>query len=190
MPRRIVLYGAGALARECFEIVSRMARSGQDVECTGFLVDEHYGGPATLLGLTVHCGGLPIGNDQSLSYCIAIGDGTARARIAARLSLHGARFVTLIDPQVWIGATCKVGEGSILFGHSSVSVNSTLGRHVLVNPGCTVAHDNRIGDFCSLSPGVNLAGTVECEEGCFLGTGAVVRPRIRIGRYAKSLCAT
>ena len=154
------------------------------MECVAFRVDASEDNNQTLLGLPVVSDPHRFVGDGAVRYCIAVGDPVSRCRIAKKLALEGALFESIVDPQAWIGATCSIGKGSIIFGYSSVTADSMVGRHVLINPGCTVAHDNRIDDFCSLSPGVDLAGHVECDEGCFLGTGAAVRPRIRLGRYA------
>ncbi|MFX6281342.1 hypothetical protein ABTF86_19980, partial [Acinetobacter baumannii] len=87
----------------------------------------------------------------------------------------------IIDPAVLIGASSTIREGSMILGHASITADARLGTHVLVNPGSTIAHDNRIADFATLSPGVHLAGHVTVDEGAFLGTGACVIPGIRIG---------
>jgi acetyltransferase EpsM len=72
----------------------------------------------------------------------------------------------------------------MVFGFTSITANAILGRHVLVNPGTTIAHDCQLGDFATLGPSCALAGGVIVEESVELGVGVRVTPRVRIGRAA------
>jgi acetyltransferase-like isoleucine patch superfamily enzyme len=72
----------------------------------------------------------------------------------------------------------------MILGAMNATTDVTIGDHVLVNPGCLIAHDCRIDSFASLGPGVNLAGRVTVLEGASLGAGAVVTPGRSIGAWA------
>lgn len=185
MTERLVLYGAGALAREIVDVIIRRRGAGADIEFLGALVDPDYEAPEAFHGKPVLRDVGAFGGDDTLRFVVALGDPKARAGAVGRLeSALGARFASVIDPSVLIGTGSSVGAGTVILGHASITTDTRLGRHVLVNPGCTIAHDNRLADFATLSPGVHLAGHVTVEEGAFLGTGACVIPRIRIGTGA------
>jgi acetyltransferase-like isoleucine patch superfamily enzyme len=62
-----------------------------------------------------------------------------------------------------------------------ITTNIVVGRHVLLNLGCTIGHDAVLGDFSSLMPQVNLGGGSTLQEGVFAGTNATVLPRVCIG---------
>ena len=96
----------------------------------------------------------------------------------------GARFATVRHPAAVVGPRVVLGLGTLLIGPLSITADVEIGDHVLLNPGCTVAHDCRIDRFANLGPRVALAGGVVVEEGADLGTGAVVAPRCRIGAWA------
>jgi serine acetyltransferase len=62
-----------------------------------------------------------------------------------------------------------------------LTTNIRLGRHVLLNLGCTVGHDAVLEDFCSLMPHANVGGEAHLEAGVYLGTNATVINRVRVG---------
>jgi serine acetyltransferase len=55
---------------------------------------------------------------------------------------------------------------------------------VHVNLACTVGHDAVLEDYATLAPGVHVSGHVVVEEGAYVGTGANVVERLRIGRWS------
>lgn len=175
MSRPFTIIGAGGLGRE---VLAALQAAGEHV--SGFLVES---GHAT--GIVA---GLPVTDAAGAWQCsgslvVAVGDGHARARIVNRLG-DKARFRQVRHPGAVLGPRTAAGEGSMLIGPLSVTVDVEIGAHALLNPGCTIAHDCRIGRFASLGPRVALAGGVVVEEGANIGTGAVVAPRCRIGAWA------
>lgn len=183
---RVVIFGAGGLGREVAEVLRDAAAAGQPVAPLGFVVDGPYDAPATLHGLPVWRDvEAVLRGDPTASIILALGNPALRAETARRVeALVGQRFATLIHPRAWVGRTVTVGAGSVVFGFSSITTDATLGRHVLVNPGVTIAHDCRIGDFVSIGPGAALAGAVVVGDGAELGVGAKVMPRCEVGTRA------
>lgn len=185
MTIRLVLYGAGALAREIVDALERLNAQGISIELQASIVDSEFEAPETFRGRPIMRDVRALAGDDSLRFVVALGEPAPRARAVARLrSEIGAQFTSIIDPGVLVGASSWIGPGAVILGHSSITADARLGEHVLVNPGCTIAHDNLLDNFATLSPGVKLAGHVAVEEGAFLGTGACVIPRIRIGAHA------
>jgi acetyltransferase-like isoleucine patch superfamily enzyme len=74
--------------------------------------------------------------------------------------------------------------GAVLAAGSRITTNVRAGRHVHLNVAATVAHDCRLDDYVSLSPGVHVSGNVTIGREVFLGTGAVVVPGCTIGAGA------
>ncbi|NLB74776.1 MAG: acetyltransferase, partial [Firmicutes bacterium] len=46
-----------------------------------------------------------------------------------------------------------------------VNAGTVVGQHAILNTGCTIDHDCKIGSYAHISPGVNLAGGVTVGEG-------------------------
>lgn len=185
-PGRIILIGAGALAREMVQVIRDIAASGRAAECVAMAVDAGYSVDASALPVPIVTDWAAEARaDAALRLVVAIGNPVARAAVVRRIEDEiGPRFATLVHPLVWLGDTVVVGEGSMLFGHVSATTDVAIGRHVLVNPGSTLAHDVILEDFATLAPGVHLAGQVTVEAGADLGTGVAVIPRRRIGAGA------
>lgn len=185
-PGRVVVFGAGGLGRELLQVLRDIAASGLHAECVAFAVDPGFAPGAEIDGVPVREDiAAMLRHDPALGVVVALGNPAARAAAVARLQAEGAkRFATLRHPTAWIGKQVSIGEGAMVFGHTSMTTNVTVGRHVLVNPGCTIAHDAVLEDFATLGPSVALAGGVHLEAGVEIGIGARVAPRIRIGRDA------
>jgi sugar O-acyltransferase (sialic acid O-acetyltransferase NeuD family) len=176
----VVIYGAGGLGRELLQVLRDMG-----TPCAGFVVDPRFPSPNSVHGVAVRRSADAFAVDPSVRFVIALGDPVARARVVAELErLTGPRFATIIHPRAWIGDSVSIGEGSMVFGLTSVTADARIGRHVLVNPGTTIAHDCSLSDFATLGPSCALAGGVIVEEGAELGVGVRVAPRVRIGRGA------
>jgi sugar O-acyltransferase (sialic acid O-acetyltransferase NeuD family) len=176
----IAIYGAGGLGRELLQVLRDMG-----TPCAGFVVDRRFPAPAAIQDVAIHRSVHVLSADPSVSFVIAIGNPTARARLAAELEREiGSRFGTVIHPRAWVGSSVHIGMGSMVFGPASITADARLGRHVLVNPGTTIAHDCELADFATLGPSCASAGGVIVDEGAELGVGVRVAPGVRIGRGA------
>jgi acetyltransferase EpsM len=176
----VAIYGAGGLGREILQVLDDCG-----IPCAGFVVDPQFPAPDAICGVAVHRSLTALAADHSVKFVIALGNPAARARVATALAQQiGSRFATIIHPRAWIAGTVDIGPGSMVFGLSSVTADTSVGRHVLINPGTTIAHDCELADFATLGPSCALAGGVIVEEAAELGIGVRVAPRIRIGRAA------
>jgi acetyltransferase EpsM len=183
-PGRVLVFGAGGLGKEILQMLRDIAASGRSAECVAFGVDPGVEAPDAVHGVPVRRDAeAMLRADATLHVVVALGNPAAREAIAERLAAEAdARFATLVHPAAWLGNTVEIGEGSMVFGFSSATSDVHIGRHVLVNPGCNIAHDCVLGDFVTLAPAVALAGGVRVEHGAELGIGARVAPRLGIGR--------
>jgi acetyltransferase EpsM len=185
-PGRVLIFGAGGLGREMLQVLRDIAAAGGAAECLAFVVDPGLAAPEAVQGVPVRRDAVAmLRSDTGLRVVVALGNPAAREAVAARLAAEaGARFATLLHPTAWLGAKVAVGEGSMVFGFSSATTDVRIGQHVLINPGCSIAHDCVLDDFATLAPAVALAGGVRVEHGAELGIGARVAPRLCIGHGA------
>ncbi len=195
--KRIVMMGAGAFARETLWAVNEMKEGFGSYSVIGFLDDDetkrgkpvlpHSKGEVTteltILGSLDHIIHSGFGDFDFILP--AIGTTEAKKSFTERILAYGCRLPgPVIHRSVELGHDNVLGDGTIIFAGSTITVNSVLGLQVNVNPQCSIAHDVIIGDFCNLSPGVHLTGGVRLEEGVNIGTGAVILPRITIGKWS------
>lgn len=59
--------------------------------------------------------------------------------------------------------------------------NRVLGLHVIINRGCLIGHHVQIGDYVTISPGVNIARKSKIGDLCFIGMSAVILDGISVG---------
>ena len=117
---------------------------------------------------------------------IAIGLGAVRRSLDQRLTEAGWEAATLIHPSATIGAECEIAPGVVITAGVRVTTNVRLGRHVHLNVNSTVSHDCVLGNYVTVSPGVNIPGHVTLDEGVECGTGATFFQVSRSGAIAES----
>lgn len=179
MTAPLVLVAASGLAREVLSVCA-----AQGVSVLGVLDDNPdlvgvgFGTTTVLSGLD----GIRGHVDAPLLLCA--GKGAARRELAARLAALGVgddRFATLVDPSVYVPATCSLGPGSILLAGVVLTADVRLGRHVVCMPNVTLTHDDELADYVTLTAGVSLGGGVRVGEAAYVGMNAAVRERVVIG---------
>lgn len=176
----VAIYGAGGLGREILQLLKEA-----EISCSGFVADPQFAAPEHIEDIRVYREIDTLAKRKSVNFVIAIGNPLDRSRIAAKLSLKiGQRFATVIHPAALVGQTVKIGDGSIILGMVSITSDVVIGRHVLINPGTTIAHDCNLADFATVGPSCALAGGVTLENGAELGIGVSIAPRLRIGAGA------
>lgn len=116
---------------------------------------------------------------------VAIGSSTVRKAVIHKISAD-FNFLTIMHPQAIIQdkVSVRIGKGSIICAGSILTCDISLGDFTIVNLNCTIGHDVKIGDFCSLMPSVNLSGNVTLQDGVFIGSGATVLQGITVGEGA------
>jgi sugar O-acyltransferase (sialic acid O-acetyltransferase NeuD family) len=179
--RPLVIVGAGGLGREIHVLVQQLNDQHPAWQLLGFYDDAPPLHPLPLpyLGTVADLNAA----DQAVDVAVAVGSSAARAAVVARLTSAHLSFPTLIHPGVAqapfqhlaLGPGCLITQGCIL------TTNVRLGRHVLLNLGCTIGHDAVLEDFCSLMPHANVGGEAYLESGVYLGTNATVINQVRVG---------
>ena len=125
-------------------------------------------------------------SSEPLGFLVAIaGDrGEDRVEIQEYLKAFGCTPLTAKHPTACVTDSVIIGAGSQILANSTVCVETVIGPACIVNTGATVDHECRIGAGVHIGPGANLAGCVEVEDYSTIYTGAVILPRIRIGKGA------
>ena len=93
-------------------------------------------------------------------------------------------FATLIDPLAIISDRVQIGVGCIVCAGSILTVDITIGNHVIINLDCTLGHDVIIGDYVTVYPSVNISGNVEIGGEAELGTGTQIIQGKQIGKQS------
>jgi sugar O-acyltransferase (sialic acid O-acetyltransferase NeuD family) len=187
MSKKLVILGAGGFAREVAWLVAEMncANVSNDWDIIGFLKHSMDRLGQTINGIPVIDAGEVAKHLPHIYAVAAIGDPQTRERAVIEAKGIGCKFATLIHPGVQMDlGTVKIGAGSIVCAGNTLTVNVSIGEHVILNLDCTVGHDTVIEDYVTVSPGCHLSGYTTIRRGAYLGTGAVTIERREIGAHS------
>lgn len=177
--RRVLILGAGEHSRAVADLAGE---AGWTV--AGFT--DRAGPPRPgILGTDADIGALARAGAIDAAV-VGVGNSALARRAELFRLLHdcGLAGPALVHPRAVLSQSCRVGDGSVVFGGCVLGAGVEVGVNGVCYSGVIVEHDCRVGDHCYLSPGVVLSGRVTVERGAFLGAGAVVVPGIRIGTGA------
>lgn len=182
--KNLYIIGAGGFGREVAWLVERINAKRPTWDIKGFIDDN----PSIIGQLE---GGYPVAGSSELllqkteetwAVC-AVGNAKTREKIIEKIKVNPyIQFATLIDPSVILSDRVTVGEGSIICAGSILTVDITIGKHVIINLDCTIGHDDIISDFVTIYPSVNVSGNVIVGTCTELGTGMQVIQGKKIGK--------
>lgn len=178
----IVLYGAGAHAREVAEIVLHVRDEAGGPGLLGFLDDRPDKHGAVIDDFPV-LGGLDwlASHTSEVEVIVAIGDVAVRKRLALEIEAMGAKFGRAISPLAHLSKRAQIGVGCMVFPRAVVSTNVSIGRHVILGVHSNVSHDSTVGDYSFVCPAAILTGGVTLGDEVMLGSNATVIPGRQIG---------
>ena len=176
--QRILVYGAGGHAKVVIDILERT----EQYEITGIVDDDPARTGNNFCGHPV-LGGLDflLEHGPEERVVLAIGDNSARERLANRLEPLGFQFATAVHPVTSLARDGALGPGTVVMANVAVNPGTVVGRHAILNTGATIDHDCAIGDFAHISPGAHLGGNVTVGPLAHVGIGVSVIPGISIG---------
>jgi sugar O-acyltransferase (sialic acid O-acetyltransferase NeuD family) len=182
--QKLVIIGSGGHARVILDMADR-----QKLETIGFIDDNKPAGQL-IDGVPVLGGVQDIGRiaaqDGSFGFVAAIGDNFARAELVRRVSgmYPSLVWTAVIDPSAVISRRAQIGEGAMILAGTVINPGVKIGRHVIINNSCSIAHDTEFGAFSSAAPGVLTGGNVSVGELSHIGVGAAVSHGVKIGAHA------
>ncbi len=184
MLKDLYIIGAGGFGREVAWLVEKINRVEPTWKLEGFIDDN-----ADIHGI-IQDGYSVVGNCDYLMNVMeevwvvcAVGTAKIRKEIIKKLKkFTNVKFATLIDPDVICSQRMNIGEGSIICAGTIITVDISIGKHVIINLDCTIGHDDIIHDFATIYPSVNISGNVVIGECAELGTGTKIIQGIAIGK--------
>lgn len=167
----IYIIGAGGFGREIVWLIERINNKKPTWNICGFIDDNELLFGKSEGGYKI-LGGCDFLNSLKDCYAVcAIGNAIVRKRIVESLEESSIKFATLIDPSVILSKQVKIGDGSIICAGNILTVDVTIGSHVIINLDCTVGHDAVIDDFVTIYPSANISGQVVVNKCTEIGTG-------------------
>ena len=188
MIKDLVILGAGGFGREASLLVEEINKTGPDEakwNLLGFIDEDESKWDLQLRGYPVLGGwealeALPVG---AAVICV-VGEPEDKKKLVERAAAQERQFATLIHPEVELSGDVSIGTGVLINKGCLLTTNIKIGNHVSVNPGCGIGHDAVISAYSTLMWRVNVSGAVQVGEGCMIGSGATVLQEKSIGDWA------
>ena len=183
--KNIVIIGAGGLAREVQHVIEKINHKKNQWNLIGF-IDENLDNKGNLLN-----GDKIIGNfddlaqniiNQELYYVCAIGNTKIKKRLVKQAKENNLKPATLVDPDIFISKSVAINEGSVIYGNTNLTTNIDIGKHVIINPGCTIGHDVVVEDYAIVLPGARVSGNVTIGECSTIGASSTVIQNLIVGK--------
>jgi len=114
-------------------------------------------------------------DSYDLYFNVAISDPIVRKKIVNKLNNSIAKPLTIVFRNVTLIGNPNIGLGSILMPNSIISNSVNVGSFTHINFGSYIAHDSKIGDYVTISPGVICCGNTIIKNGAFIGAGATIK---------------
>ena len=192
MTTRLVIFGAGGLAREFHDIVEATnahdAQHGDEPtwEFLGFIDgstqrDDRIASRGPVLGDDSVIAQLAEGTQ----FVVAIAQTSVRRRVSELAESNGLVGAVIVHPRALVGNRgVKLGGGTVVAANAIITTDVTLGRHVHVDRGVQIGHDSVLADYVSVYPLAAIAGTVTIDAGATVGSNATVIQGLKVGANA------
>lgn len=180
----LIIIGAGGFGREVAWLVERINAKKQMWNLLGFADDAKERQGMILNSYPVLGGCECLSNYPNVNVVCAVGAAQIRRSIISRIEAEfpDVKYATLIDPSVECSDAVSIGNGTIVCAQTVMTVNITIGKHVILNLDCTIGHDVVLNDFVTVYPSVNVSGNVVVDSCVELGTGTQIIQGKRIGQ--------
>ena len=90
---------------------------------------------------------------------------------------------SLFHPTSVLSKRASISNNGVLIGAQAVvGANTGISDFVLINRGALVGHDIKLGRFVTIESGVSLNGFCQIQDKSYIGAGAIVLPKIKIGK--------
>ena len=162
------IYGAGGHGREVGWLAEELGHQVVAFIDDGARVDQ------ILAGVPVVTLDQFVASFPEVPVAMAIGSPSDRESATGAATSVGLELATLVHPSVMRSERVSIGEASVVFPGSIITTDADIGGNVQVNLACTISHDVTIGEFCTLAPGVHIAGGVLLGRRVIIGAGAVI----------------
>ncbi|HIW32268.1 MAG TPA: hypothetical protein IAA29_05715 [Candidatus Paenibacillus intestinavium] len=186
----LVIFGIGGCAREIAMLIHDVNQNSCNpvFNFIGFIshINEDVG---------KHVDGYPIVSSNALfptfarqfnllGVCLGLANPIEKKKLNDDLiDYTNIVFPNIIHPGAFISKHSKnyFGHGVVVSSGVNITMNITLGNHVLLNRSCNVGHDSIIGDYCTVNPGAVVSGNVTIGPLTLIGASSSIREKTKIG---------
>lgn len=174
----LIIVGAGGLGRKVFVCLRRLNTS-KKWNILGFIDDDEQAldGKKCDLKIIGRISDWEPSEDQV--FVMAISDPHTKRIVSDHLLNKGAKFETIVSPDVIMGDYVEIGEGSVIMTPYNVESGAQIGKFVTIL-GSTIALDGKLGDYSTTGGFANLTCANIGKE-VYVGSHAVVLSHVNVG---------
>lgn len=121
-----------------------------------------------------------IENRDAMQVFVAIGDNSARERLADFSVSHGFALADVVDPTAVIEKSACLGGGNLVMSGAYLGVQTKIGIGNLLFPGVSLTHHNTVGNFNFFSPNASIGGHTILQDKCKISMNCCVLPYITV----------
>ena len=185
--KKYVIFGDTAFAEEMYLIISE---EGKD-SVAAFTNKKEYRTRNNVLGVPVYAT-TELEDHIGKDFEVLIAYGYVRMNnLREKVYNECLSFGWRIGSYVSIHSTCfteSIGEGTVVWPNCYIGPNVKIGRCNIIQASCTLPHDNELGDFNYLAPGVVMGGRSIVKNHCFIGLNSTVKSEVCLNDYSLIGC--
>lgn len=167
-------------------MVADILRLSEKFEIMGMIDDVNSDRHGTEFGGVPILGGCEqfdkLRREGTTHLIVAIGDCSARRRLAQRADDGGFILVKAIHPSAVIAGDVSIAGGTVIAAGAIVNPGARIGRNCIINTSAIVDHECVIGEAVHIGPGAQLGGRTVVGSGAWIGIGATIIDRVSIGQ--------
>ncbi len=122
-----------------------------------------------------------VGWEKDYEYILGIGDNNLRKKTGDLIVSKGQKIINVIDNSANLSKIARIGYGVFISKNVCVNILSEISDYVILNTGCIIEHECKIGKASHIAPGAVLAGNVTIGEQTFIGANSVIKQGVVIG---------
>ena len=174
----LIIVGAGGLGRKVFVCLRRLNTDNR-WNVLGFIDDNSNALDGKKCDLDI------IGKisdwqpTENQVFVMGISDPRVKHKVSDILLERGAKFETIVSPDVLLGDYVEIGEGSVIMTPYNVESGVRIGRFVTML-GSTIALDGSIDDYSTTAGFANLTNAQIGKE-VYVGSHAVILENVKLG---------
>lgn len=178
MKRTLLIIGAGGHGKVVYDVAVAMGKWTHV-----WFLDDHKSknqicGVSKVIGKATDA--IALCRELEADCFVAIGNNSTRKHLLEMLECNNMLVPALVHPTAILGSSVELGSGSVVMAGVVINAFSKIGKGCIINTSSSVDHDNLIGDYVHLSPGVKTAGEVEIGDESWLGIGSIVSNNVKI----------
>ncbi len=194
MRRRIVIYGAGGMARW---VCPEMIATGCDFEVAGFVTDDAEGQGGSLFDMPISAFDTVEAEYPPDQFQMLVLTGYRRMR-ERRTTIDRARkkgyslcsFISrraitypdliagdnvVIGPGVYVGPGCRLGENVTIAQSAHIGTGASVSAHSYIAGRAVIGGLAVVGELCFVGLNATVVDRAELGQETFVAAGAVVR---------------